>query len=107
MMMYQLVVIAIILSPSYLLFDTSGIIEQLPANLTLALLTTTIGHTMFLYCFRHFSATSIGIMSSSQPIYGTIIGLIFLSEYPDLSSIIGGLFILTSVVLESIRTYKK
>ncbi len=107
MMMYQLVVIAIFLSPSYLLFDTSGIIEQLPANLILALLTTTIGHTMFLYSFRHFSATSVGIMSSSQPIYGIIIGIIFLSEYPDLSSMIGGLFILTSVVLESIRTYKK
>ena len=52
MMFYQLVIIAIILSPFFLYLDTSGIMPQFPANLTLALVTTAIGHTLFLYSFN-------------------------------------------------------
>jgi drug/metabolite transporter (DMT)-like permease len=107
LMFYQLLIIAICLSPFFLFLDTSGIIPQFAANLTLALVTTAIGHTLFLYSFQYFSTTSVSIMSSAQPIYGIIIGMIFLKEYPDLSAIIGGSIILLSVVLESMRSYKK
>ena len=106
MMFYQLVIIAIILSPFFLFLDTSGIIPQFPANLTLALVTTAIGHTLFLYSFNHFSTTSVSIISSAQPIYGILIGMLFLKEYPDFGAIIGGSLILLSVILESMRSYK-
>ncbi len=107
MMFYQLLIIAICLSPFFLFLNTSGIIPQFAANLTLALVTTAIGHTLFLYSFRYFSTTSVSIMSSAQPIYGIIIGMVFLKEYPDLSAIIGGSLILLSVIMESMRSYKK
>lgn len=106
LMFYQLVVIGAGLLPFFFFLDTSGIIPQLPANLTLALLTTTIGHTMFLYSFKHFSSTSVSILSSIQPIYGVIIAMIFLKEFPEASSIIGGVLILASVIIESVRTYR-
>jgi len=106
MMFYQLVIIAIILSPFFLFLDTSGIMPQFPANLTLALVTTAIGHTLFLYSFNHFSTTSVSIISSAQPIYGILIGMLFLKEYPDFGAIIGGSLILLSVILESMRSYK-
>lgn len=107
LMFYQLLIIAICLSPFFLFLNTSGIIPQFAANLTLALVTTAIGHTLFLYSFRYFSTTSVSIMSSAQPIYGIIIGMVFLKEYPDLSAIIGGSLILLSVIMESMRSYKK
>jgi drug/metabolite transporter (DMT)-like permease len=107
LMLYQLIVIVVCLSPFFLLLDSSNIVNQLPANLTLALITTAIGHTMFLYSFKYFSTTSVSIISSTQPIYGIIIGMIFLKEYPEMGAITGGILILTSVFIESMRTYYK
>lgn len=104
LMFYQLLIIAICLCPFLININLSGFLEQLPANLTLALLTTTVGHTLFLYSLRNFSTSSVSIISSAQPIYGIILGVIFLKEFPDTGAIIGGALILFSVVVESLRT---
>ena len=106
LMLYQLIVIAVCLAPFFLFLDSSGIATQLPANLTLALVTTAMGHTLFLYSFKYFSTSSVSILSSLQPVYGIIIAILWLKEYPDRGAIIGGILILTSVVIESFRTYK-
>ncbi|WP_199912780.1 DMT family transporter [Aquimarina aquimarini] len=106
LMWYQLVVISICLLPFLFLMNSSGIKEQWFPTLILALLTTAIGHTLFLASFKRFSITTASIISSVQPVYGIIIGMIFLGEIPVFSTIIGGVLILTSVVIESIRTYR-
>ena len=106
LMWYQLIVVSVLLLPLLGFFEFELIIEQWPALVLLALLTTAIGHTLFLMSFKHFSITTASIMSSAQPIYGILIGMIFLSEYPDLSTVFGGLLILTSVVIESIRSFR-
>lgn len=105
-MWYQLVVVSVILLPFLFIMDSSPIKSQWIPTVTLALLTTAIGHTMFLGSFKKFSITTASIISSVQPIYGIIIGMIFLNEIPVLSTIIGGTLILISVVVESIRSYK-
>ncbi len=106
LMWYQLIIMVILLLPALFIMDSSGIISQFPFVLVLALLTTAIGHTLFLYSFKRFSATTASIIGSVQPVYGIILGIIFLREIPVLSTVIGGVLILTSVVIESIRTYK-
>ncbi|MBG6133524.1 drug/metabolite transporter (DMT)-like permease [Aquimarina sp. EL_43] len=106
LMWYQLIIMVVLLSPALFIMDSSGIISQFPFVLILALLTTAIGHTLFLYSFKRFSATTASIIGSIQPVYGIILGIIFLREVPVLSTVIGGILILTSVVIESIRTYK-
>ncbi|WP_103072633.1 DMT family transporter [Aquimarina sediminis] len=106
LMWYQLVVISIFLFPFLFIMESSGIKDQWIPTLVLALLTTAIGHTLFLASFKRFSITTASIISSVQPVYGIIIGILFLGEIPILSTIIGGVLILTSVVVESIRTYR-
>jgi len=59
-----------------------------------------------LFSLKRFSTTTASIIGSVQPVYGIIIGIIFLNEIPLLTTIIGGVLILTSVVIESIRSYK-
>jgi drug/metabolite transporter (DMT)-like permease len=103
LMLYQLIIISLVLFPSFFILDTSKMAAELPAALVLALLTTALGHTMFLYSFKHFSTTSVSIMSSVQPIYGILLGMLFLNENPDQSAVLGGALILTSVVVESMR----
>ena len=107
LMSYQLIIVSVLLIPSFFIFDTSGFQETLPAVLILSILTTATGHTLFLYSFKNFSITAASIISSIQPVYGILIGMLVLKEFPEKTTIIGGLIILSSVVIESVRTYRK
>lgn len=106
LMVYQLIIVTLLLSPVLLVYDTTGLESSLPAILILAILTTAAGHTLFIYSFRNFTISTASIISGIQPIYGIIIGMIVLSEYPALSTIFGGMLILGTVLIESIRNFK-
>ena len=105
LMFYQLLFAVIILCPSLLIFE-NNIQDYWQATLTLAVITTAIGHTLFVLSFKHFSISAASIISSSQPIYGIILGVIFLGEYPEWNTLIGGGLIVSAVIFESIRNLK-
>lgn len=106
LMTYQLFAITVILCPMIFVLDRSNILEFLPTTFLLAILTTAIGHTMLVYSLKHFSTASASIISSLQPVYGIILGIIFLQEYPKLTTLFGGLIIISSVAIESYRVNK-
>ena len=107
LMVYQLIIVSVLLSPVFYFYDVNGLGASLPAILILALLTTAIGHTLFVYSFRNFSISAASIISGVQPIYGIIIGMIVLGEYPGVRTIIGGSVILGTVLIESVRSFKE
>lgn len=74
--------------------------------LTLALLTTAIGHTLFVNSFKNFAISAVSVMSSMSPIYGIIFGMLFLTEIPSLNTFFGGLLIVTTVIIESFQSAK-
>ncbi len=106
LMCYQMVIVSALLFPVFFFLETDAVLSQWKGLLTLALVTTAIGHTLFLNSFKYFSITTASIISSVQPVYGIIIGAIFLAEIPSLMTVFGGVLILGSVVIESVRTYK-
>ncbi|WP_223170138.1 DMT family transporter [Maribacter aquimaris] len=103
LMVYQTGIIGLLLFPALFFVAPPTLLSQWEGIVALAVLTTAIGHTLFLMTFKHFSITTISIISSIQPVYGIVIGAVFLSEIPALTTIIGGVFILGSVVIESVR----
>ena len=105
-MLYQVFIITIVLSPVLFLMETSGIKTQYPYVIILAVVTTAIGHTMLVNSLKHFTVSTASIISSVQPILGIIIALMFLSEIPTWNTFWGGLIILSTVVIESIRSRK-
>ena len=107
LMLYQICVVAILLSPMLFYTDFQKVADQIAPLLVLAVLTTCLGHTLLLMSFRNFSITAASIMSSIQPVYAIILGIIFLGEFPAAKTIIGGIFILSAVAVESFRTMKK
>ncbi|TXE09713.1 EamA family transporter [Seonamhaeicola algicola] len=107
LMTYQLIVVTIILSPVLYFFDTSGIKTQYPYIILLALFATAIGHSLFLKSLKHFSASTASIILSTQPIFGIILAFLFLNEIPSPNTYIGGALILTTVIIESIRSKKQ
>lgn len=106
LMMYQLLVISILMAPLLYFTNYDKLYTALPGIVFLALITTTLGHTLLLKSFKYFSATTASIMSSVQPIYGIIMGMLFLGEFPAWHTLIGGALILTAVGIENIRTFK-
>lgn len=103
LMGWQAVAAVVLLSP-YLFLDFK---LPPPANwwplLGLGLVTTALGHTMFLRSFKHFSVTTASLISSIQPVYGILFGWLLLGERPSGSVVSGGFLILASVMLEAWR----
>ena len=106
LMVYQVLTVVILLWPLFFLLDGSAIQSEWPAIIALGLFTTAIGHTLFVQSFKNFSITQASIISSSMPIYGILIGLLFLGEIPNWNSIIGGALIIATVIWESLRMRK-
>ena len=106
LMAYQLIIVSVLLSPVFFIYDMTGLKDSIPAILILAFLTTATGHTLFIYSFRNFTISTASIISSIQPVYGIIIGMIVLGEFPIPNTIFGGFLILGTVIFESVRSYK-
>lgn len=106
LMLYQIVILGIVLIPFVLTLGTSNITTQYPYIIILALVTTAIGHSLFIHSFKHFSVSSASIIGSAQPIFGIIIAYFFLNEIPKVNTFIGGFIILLTVFIESIRSKK-
>ncbi len=107
LMVHQLIVLSIVLSPTLVLSDTTGFATQWPYILLLSFLTTAIGHTMFVRSLKNFTASTAGIITSALPVYGIIIAFFFLGEVPRMSTYVGGALIVSTVIIESIRSRKR
>ncbi|WP_240042715.1 DMT family transporter [Maribacter aurantiacus] len=107
LMVYQTGTIAILMLPALFFTAPKEILGQWEGLLALGVLTTAIGHSLFLMTFKHFSITTVSILSSVQPIYGILIGALFLNEIPKATTLFGGALILSSVVIEGFRASKK
>jgi drug/metabolite transporter (DMT)-like permease len=106
-MFHQMLIVSVLLIPFLFYMDLSSISSQLPLLLLLAVVTTAIGHTLFVKSLMNFEVSTASIISSLQPIFGIILAFIFLSEIPSNNVYIGGAIILFSVVVESLRTKNK
>ncbi|MFK5974258.1 MAG: DMT family transporter, partial [Flavobacteriaceae bacterium] len=106
LMGYQLAVVCVLLFPAYFIYDLNAVIPEWKGLIGLVVITTVLGHTLFINTFKHFSITTVSILSSIQPVYGIIIGAFLLSEIPSLPTIFGGILILASVVIEGFRSYR-
>ena len=105
-MFYQLIVIILLLWPVTINYEYNDATNWVKI-VSLALLTTTIGHTLFVNSFKNFNISAVSIMSSMSPIYGIIFGMLFLNEIPSTSTFFGGALILTTVIIESFQSHKK
>ena len=88
-MLTQVIIIALCFSPFLSLEKIESSINFWEALLILALFTTVMGHSLFLYSLSHFSVTTASILSSIQPLYGIIIAFFVLGEIPHWGVFVG------------------
>ena len=104
LMFYQMGITIIILLPVFIIYPLENFVSQIPNLLILGLVTTAIGHTLFLNSLSYFSVATASIMNSIQPIFGILIAFFFLNEIPPKESIMGGGIILITVGIDSLRS---
>ncbi|MEM9930880.1 MAG: DMT family transporter [Bacteroidota bacterium] len=106
LMTYQAGLTILLLAPTLFFFDARPTPEAWPYLLGLGVITTALGHTMLLACFRYFSVSTASLLTCVQPIYGILLGMIFFREIPGWSAVLGGALILTAVAVEAWSTRK-
>ena len=62
---------------------------------------TATPHALFASSLRHLSATTAGLISCLQPLYGSVLAVILLQERPDALTIIGGLMVVSAAIFET------
>ena len=107
LMFYQIIIVGILISPSWFLVDTAGWQEQWIGLAMLALVTTALGHSLFVMSLKSLSATSVSLLSCVIPVYALLWAYLFLGEIPSLRTIIGGVIILSTVTIKTIFDGKK
>lgn len=106
LMMQQAFIVAIVLLPVMFFMDSGNISTQYPYIIILGLVTTAIGHSLFIKSFKYFSVSTASIIGSVQPLFGILIAFIFLNEIPKPNTFIGGAIIIATVIIESVRSRK-
>jgi len=62
---------------------------------------TATPHAFFASSLRHLSATTAGLISCLQPLYGSILAFFLLQERPNVMTIIGGLLVVSAAIFET------
>jgi len=107
LMYYQLVVSVLVIAPALFFMDLSLDMTNFTYVALLGIVTTAVGHTIFITKIRYFKASTQSIISGVQPIYGILWAVAIINEKLPLNTIIGGLLIILTVVVESIKQVKK
>ena len=94
LMVQQLVVTGLVLSPSLFYLENPMQIKNfwIPL-LIISVVTTGIGHTLFVKSLEKIRVSTASIISSIQPIYGILLAVLILHENPPVQTLIGGVLI--------------
>lgn len=109
LMFYQLLIISLLLWPTTFMDGVrlDRVMFNWEALLLLGLFTTATGHTLLVLSFRHFTISTVSILSALTPLFGTLLAYLFLDEVPAGKTLLGGGLIFATVIAESILSVKR
>ncbi len=103
-MMYQLLIVTLLLSPALYLIPVKIDSSQWYGLVALGLITTAIGHTLFLRGVSYYKATTASILACIVPVFGISLAYLFLNEVPTTRTIFGGAIIILIVIIKAVKT---
>lgn len=75
--------------------------------LVLGIFFTALPHTLFAFSLLNLKAKSVSLIACVQVVYATIFAALLLNEWPQLSTVIGGLIVVSAAMYESYSTGRK
>jgi drug/metabolite transporter (DMT)-like permease len=91
------------LCPFFFIYRTPLTAKNLFLLIILGIICTAFSHTLFIKGMRFVRAQTASIISSLEPVYGIVLAFFLLREVPGFKTLLGGVIILASVILVSIR----
>ena len=64
---------------------------------------TAAAHTLFIEGMKGVGARTASVLSSLEPVYGILLALVFLKEYPSLRTVSGGVIVLAAAAAATVR----
>ena len=58
-------------------------------------------HALFASALRHLSATTAGLISCLQPLYGSVLAFLLLNERVNVMTIVGGGLVISAALFET------
>ena len=106
-MFYQTLVAAVMLAP-FVTFDPREMNgEEFGLLMLLAVVFTATPHALLANTLRHLSAKTVGLISCLQPLYGTVLAALILAQWPQASTVTGGILIICAAAWETLHAGKK
>jgi len=100
-LLYQILITSVILLP----FGATAITQvntfQWGQLLLLGVIFTALPHTLFAFSLRNFKAKTASLVACLQVVYATLFAALFLGEWPAISTLLGGLIVVTAAMLET------
>lgn len=75
--------------------------------LALALFPQLVGHSSFNYALAYLPATLVSVAGQMEPVFGSILAIVILSEIPVFGQVIGGVIIILGVLLSTTGSYRQ
>ncbi len=100
-MLYQTLVACLMLCLFVKVPPTQVIEQDWWLLLLVGVVFTATPHALFASSLRYLSATTAGLISCLQPLYGSVLAFALLNEHPDFSTVIGGLLVVSAAVFET------
>ena len=75
--------------------------------LLLGVVFTALPHTLFAHSLLHFKAKTTSLIACLQVVYATFFAAILLAEWPELTTVLGGLIVVTAAMYESYTAGRK
>jgi len=75
--------------------------------LLVSIVFTALPHSLFAASLQHLSATTAGLISCLQPLYGSILAFAILFERPNYTVVIGGLLVISAALFETFTVSRK
>ena len=106
-MFYQLLFGALFLAPALLWYDVSATAVDIQKLLILALVATAFAHTLMLQSVGALGARPVAVIMSAQPLFAILAAVPLLGEVPSVRVMIGGVLVMSAMVLETLEQAKK
>jgi len=103
---YQDFSATLILFPFLFLVPYRLDVQDILLLLILGVFCTAGSHTLFITGLRHIKAQTAAVLSTLEPVYGIIMAYFFLREIPSVRTLLGGVIILGTVLLVTLRGVK-
>ncbi len=104
---YQVLVVALLMTPIIWVSDHKPTTSDAWQLLCLGVVFTAFAHTLFGDTLRHLKAKTVALVACIQPVFGVAYDVVFLDTIPTHGTLIGGAIILSAAIYESVREHQK